>query len=169
MIYPTRNQIYALAFTRQDMRFNLNYSPYSPLLGSMASSRHRASSYDSIVSAIPDIDLDDPQQRSEIFYPAVQSLTNALGGYEEQETTPGSGVYETVYRPGDSILAVLKDLKKLWRKDDSDDERTVARCMYRSGLMKELISILVGMTERGDWGKKVALVACESFNPPCIQ
>jgi len=134
------------------------------LLASMASSRHRASSYDSVVSAIPDIDLDDPQQRSEIFYPAVQSLTNALGGYEEQETTPGSGIYETVYRPGDSILAVLKDLKKLWRKDDSDDERTVARCMYRSGLMKELISILVGMTERGDWGKKVALVACES--PP---
>ena len=134
----------------------------------MASSRHRASSYDSVVSAIPDIDLDDPQQRSEIFYPAVQSLTNALGGYEEQETVPGSGVYETVYRPGDSILAVLKDLKKLWRKDDSDDERTVARCMYRSGLMKELISILVGMTERGDWGKKVALVACElRIIPPC--
>jgi hypothetical protein len=26
-----------------------------------------------------------------------------------------------------------------------------------------LISILVGMTERGDWGKKVALVACELF------
>jgi hypothetical protein len=134
----------------------------SPLLASMASSRHRASSYDSVVSAIPDIDLDDPHQRSQIFYPAVQSLTNALGGYEEQETSPGSGVYETVYRPGDSILAVLKDLKKLWRKDDSDDERTVARCMYRSGLMKELISILVGMTERGDWGRKVALVACES-------
>jgi replication fork protection complex subunit Tof1/Swi1 len=129
----------------------------------MASSRPRASSYDSIASAIPDIDLDDPHQRAQVYYPAVQSLTNALGGYEEQETSPGSGTYETVYRPGDSILAVLKDLKKLWRKDDSDDERTVARCMYRSGLMKELISILVGMTERGDWGKKVALVACELF------
>jgi replication fork protection complex subunit Tof1/Swi1 len=88
-------------------------------------------------------------------------LTNALGGYEEQETHPGSGQYETVYRPGDSILAVLKDLKKLWRKDDSDDERTVARCMYKSGLMRELIAILVEMTERGDWGRKVALVACE--------
>ena len=128
----------------------------------MASGRPRASSYDSIATAIPDIDFDNPHQRAQIFYPAVQSLTNALGGYEQQETSPGSGKYETVYRPGDSILAVLKDLKKLWRKDDNDDERTVARCMYRSGLMRELISILVEMTERGDWGKKVALVACKS-------
>jgi replication fork protection complex subunit Tof1/Swi1 len=126
-----------------------------------SSSRYRASSYDSVATAIPDIDLDDPQQRHQIFFPAVQSLTNALGGYEEQETIPGSGKYETVYRPGDSILAVLKDLKKLWRKDDSDDERTVARCMYKTGLMKELIAILVEMTGRGDWGKKVALVACK--------
>jgi hypothetical protein len=29
--------------------------------------------------------------------------------------------------------------------------------------MKELIAILVEMTGRGDWGKKVALVACEYF------
>lgn len=128
----------------------------------MAPSRPRASSYDSVATALPDIDLDDPIQRTQVFYPAVQSLTNALGGYEEQETHPGSGQFETVYRPGDSILAVLKDLKKLWRKDDSDDERTVARCMYKSGLMRELIAILVEMTERGDWGRKVALVACGS-------
>lgn len=107
-----------------------------------------------------ELDIDDPTQRLAIFYPAVQSLTNALGGYEEVETSAGK--YETVYRPGDSILAVLKDLKKLWRKDDSDDERTVARCMHRSGLMRELIAILVEMTDRGEWGRKVALVACES-------
>lgn len=107
--------------------------------------------------------LDEPD-RYEIFMPAVQSLVNALGGYEEIETAPGSGKYETVYRPGDSVLAVLKDLKKLWRKDDSDDERTVARCMLKAGLMKELISLVVECTDRGDWGRKVALVACESRN-----
>ena len=104
--------------------------------------------------------LDEPD-RFEIFMPAVQSLVNALGGYEEIETAPGSGAYETVYRPGDSVLAVLKDLKKLWRKDDSDDERTVARCMLKAGLMKELISLVVECTDRGEWGRKVSLVACE--------
>jgi replication fork protection complex subunit Tof1/Swi1 len=105
-------------------------------------------------------DLLDEPDRYEIFMPAVQSLVNALGGYEEVET--GSGEYETVYRPGDSVLAVLKDLKKLWRKDDSDDERTVARCMQKAGLMKELISLVVECTDRGEWGRKVSLVACES-------
>lgn len=115
-----------------------------------------------IVNAEDDgiIDIDDPSTRFNIFMPAVQSLVNALGGYEELETSPGK--LETVYRPGDSVLAVLKDLKKLWRKDDVDDERTVARCMAKAGLMKELIALLVECTDRGEWGRKVALVACES-------
>lgn len=103
--------------------------------------------------------LEDPFDRFEILMPAVQSLVNALGGYEEIETS--SGQYETIYRPGDSVLAVLKDLKKLWRKDDTDDERTVGRCMWKAGLMKELVALVLECTERGDWGRKVALVACE--------
>jgi hypothetical protein len=101
----------------------------------------------------------DELDRFEIFMPAVQSLVNALGGYEEVPTPEGG--FETIYRPGDSVVAVLKDLKKLWRKDDSDDERTVARCMARAGLMKELIALLVECTDRGEWGRKVALVACQ--------
>jgi replication fork protection complex subunit Tof1/Swi1 len=109
-------------------------------------------------------DLLNDIDRFEVFMPAVQSLVNALGGYEEIETSPGK--YETVYRPGDSVLGVLKDLKKLWRKDDTDDERTVARCMAKAGLMKELIALLVECTDRGDWGRKVALVACK-WNSVC--
>ncbi|AAW44173.2 conserved hypothetical protein [Cryptococcus deneoformans JEC21] len=105
--------------------------------------------------------LDAPQDRWNVFYPAVQTLVNALGGYEEVESPPDSGIFETVYRPGDSVLGVLKDLKKLWRKDDEDDERTVARCMYRAELMKELVAIVVECAERGEWGRKVALVACD--------
>ncbi|KAK4685899.1 replication fork protection complex subunit TIMELESS/Tof1/Swi1, partial [Tremellales sp. Uapishka_1] len=97
--------------------------------------------------------------RYDIFMPAVQLLVNAIGGYEEMETSPGK--VETIYRPGDSVVAVLKDLKKLWRKDDSDDERTVARCMAKAGLMKELISLLVECTDRGEWGRKVALISCD--------
>lgn len=105
--------------------------------------------------------LDAPQDRWNVFYPAVQTLVNALGGYEEVESPPDSGIFETVYRPGDSVLGVLKDLKKLWRKDDEDDERTVARCMHKAELMKELVAILVECAERGEWGRKVALVACK--------
>lgn len=110
----------------------------------------------------------EPIDKQMVFLPAVQSLVAALGGYEDQEiksptTGKGTGKFETVYRPGDSVLGVLKDLKKLWRKDDEDDERTVARCMAKSGLMRELIALLVECTDRGDWGRKVALVACK-FN-----
>ncbi|OCF79113.1 topoisomerase 1-associated factor 1 [Kwoniella mangroviensis CBS 8886] len=108
----------------------------------------------------PSIDQ-EPINKYEIFLPAVQSLVAALGGYEEIETSPESGKFETVYRPGDSVLGVLKDLKKLWRKDDEDDERTVARCMAKAGLMRELIALLVECTDRGDWGRKVALLACD--------
>jgi replication fork protection complex subunit Tof1/Swi1 len=124
--------------------------------------------YDSEEDARRDDALDDLEDlgqpdRAEVFMPAVQNLVNALGGFEQVETPAGSGEYETIYRPGDSVLGVLKDLKKLWRKDDSDDERTVARCMAKAGLMKELIALLVECTDRGDWGRKVALMACKSL------
>lgn len=106
-------------------------------------------------------DLLPEEDRTEIFTEATRSLVNALGGYE-QVLDPDTRHFVTIYRPGDSVLPVLKDLKKLWRKDDTDDERTVARCMYSAGLMKELIGLVGECTERGDWGRKVALMACES-------
>ena len=116
---------------------------------------------DDLLGPPSDGGLMDEPDRYEIFLPAVQSLVNALGGYEEIETRPGK--YETIYRPGDSILGVLRDLKKLWRKDDLDDGRTVARCMAKAGLMRELIALVVECSERGDWGRKVSLVACDSL------
>lgn len=101
----------------------------------------------------------EEEDRYEVFMPAVQRLVNALGGFEK---IPGpDGEWTTIYRPGDSVLPVIKDLKKLWRKDDSDDERTVARCMYQANLMKELIGLVNEVTDRGEWGRKVALMACE--------
>jgi len=112
--------------------------------------------YDGIIHEVSDV-LPGEEDRYEVFMPAVQHLVNALGGFEEVETADGG--FETIYRPGDSVLAVLKDLKKLWRKDDTDDERTVARCMAKAGLMKELIGLVKECTPRGDWGRKVALMA----------
>lgn len=102
----------------------------------------------------------DEEERQEIYLNAVQALTNALGGWEYvADADNGKGA--TIYRPGDSVLPVLKDLKKMWRKDDHDDERTVARCMYTAGLMKELVALVCEVTMRGEWGRKVALMACE--------
>ncbi|RSH83343.1 Topoisomerase 1-associated factor 1 [Apiotrichum porosum] len=106
----------------------------------------------------PDMMLGDEEDRFEVFMPAVQSLVNALGGYE-QVLNHDTRHFETIYRPGDSVLPVLKDLKKLWRKDDTDDERTVARCMAKAGLMKELLALVKECTSRGDWGRKVSLMA----------
>lgn len=108
-----------------------------------------------------DDDYMTAEERFDIFMPVVQTLVNALGGYEQVPSENDESEFETVYRPGDSVLGVLKDLKKLWRKDDSDDERTVARCMAKAGLMKELIALVKECTPRGDWGRKVALMACE--------
>lgn len=108
----------------------------------------------------PDAAELEEEDRYEVFMPAVQNLVNAMGGYERQPG-PGENEWTTIYRPGDSVLPVLKDLKKLWRKDDSDDERTVARCMYQANLMNELIGLVNEVTDRGEWGRKVALMACE--------
>lgn len=109
-------------------------------------------------------DYDSVYSRFAVFMPAVQSLVNAIGGYEtiDHVLPDGSTGMKTVYRPGDSVLAVLKDLKRLWRKDDTDDERTVARCMAQAGLMRELTNLLVECFDRGEWGRKVSLVACKS-------
>ncbi|QRW13593.1 topoisomerase 1-associated factor 1 [Ceratobasidium sp. AG-Ba] len=77
---------------------------------------------------------DDQQQtteltRREIFGPVIQNVVTALGGVE---TDPNTN--ETRYVPGDDCLGCLKDLKKLWRKDDTDDERTVARMFWDEGV-----------------------------------
>jgi replication fork protection complex subunit Tof1/Swi1 len=74
---------------------------------------------------------------------------------------PDTKEIETVYRPGDSALGVMRDLKKLWRKDDTDDERTVFRCFAKSGLCSELIALLEECTGRGQSGRKIALAAAD--------
>lgn len=105
------------------------------------------------INQIEDVD------RRELFLPVVQSLVTALGGYEDAVDDQGESTL--FYRPGDSVLAVLKDLKKLWRKDDTDDERTVARLFHQCSLAKELIGLLVECAERGDYERKIALASVD--------
>ncbi|KAF9028283.1 hypothetical protein BDZ89DRAFT_1133743 [Hymenopellis radicata] len=62
-----------------------------------------------------------------IFRPLVKRVVDALGG-------------GTPYQPGDSAYACLKDLKRLWRKDDD----TVARMLWEARTMnKDLIPLLL--------------------------
>ena len=62
--------------------------------------------------------------RHAILSPAINDVIAALGGYE------GS-----TYVLGDECYGCLKDLKKFWRKDDTDDERTVARIFWTARVL----------------------------------
>ncbi|KAJ7608441.1 timeless protein-domain-containing protein [Roridomyces roridus] len=68
-----------------------------------------------------------------LFEPVIGRVVDALGGYEAG-----------TYRMGDEANGCLKDLKKLWRKDDTDDERTVARIFWEKRVLSnDLIPILL--------------------------
>ncbi|KAJ9122390.1 hypothetical protein QFC22_001812 [Naganishia vaughanmartiniae] len=108
----------------------------------------------------PHHDEEEMVDRMEVFLPVVQSLVNALGGYEDI-VDPETKLVQSTYLPGDSCLAVLRDLKKLWRKDDTDDERTVFRCFYRCHLARELVALIDECVGRGDHERKIALAAAD--------
>ncbi|KAJ7856566.1 timeless protein-domain-containing protein [Mycena leptocephala] len=89
-----------------------------------------------------DISSDEEQEKSQdkplnprrlLFEPVIGRVVDALGGYEAG-----------TYRMGDEAHGCLKDLKKLWRKDDTDDERTIARIFWEKRvLLNDLIPILL--------------------------
>jgi replication fork protection complex subunit Tof1/Swi1 len=84
--------------------------------------------------AAPDID------RRAILEPVVRRVVHALGGHE-----PDVG-----YRMGDEVSGCLADLKKLWRKDDEDDERTVARIFWETRVLpNDLVPILLATAGKG--------------------
>ncbi|KAI9507117.1 timeless-domain-containing protein [Russula earlei] len=88
-------------------------------------------------------------QRRAILEPAILNVVNALGGYEGGE-----------YRLGDEVYGCLKDLKKFWRKDDADDERTVARILWASRVLpNDLVPIILETAGKGHVEDKRA-VAC---------
>ena len=76
-------------------------------------------------------------------------MVDALGGYEHG-----------VYSMGDECYGCLKDLKKYWRKDDTDDDRTVARIFWDTRVLpNDLIPILLQTAGQGHVEDKRA-VAC---------
>ncbi|KAL4067395.1 timeless protein-domain-containing protein [Scleroderma yunnanense] len=84
-------------------------------------------------------DRGEDVDRREILGPVVKRVVDALGGYEGG-----------VYRMGDEAMGCLRDLKKLWRMDDTDDERTVARLFWETRVLSnDLVPILLATAGKG--------------------
>lgn len=104
---------------------------------------------DDAISISSASDEEEQLDRRAILKPAIQSVVDALGGFEDG-----------VYRMGDECYSCLKDLKKFWRKDDTDDERTVARIFSDCRILSnDLIPILMETAGKGHVEDKRA-VAC---------
>lgn len=81
-----------------------------------------------------------PLERRPILEPVIRRVVGALGGHEP----------EVGYRMGDEVSGCLKDLKRLWRKDDTDDERTVARIFWETRVLpNDLVPILLATAGKG--------------------
>jgi replication fork protection complex subunit Tof1/Swi1 len=77
--------------------------------------------------------------RRGLLAPVVGRVVDALGGCEGSE-----------YVIGDQANGCLKDLKKLWRKDETDDERTVARLFWEMRVLpNDLVAILLQTAGKG--------------------
>ncbi|KAJ7038064.1 timeless protein-domain-containing protein [Mycena alexandri] len=93
--------------------------------------------------------------RRVLFEPVIGRVVDALGGYEAG-----------TYRLGDEVSGCLKDLKKLWRKDDTDDERTVARILWEKRVLSnDLIPILLQTAGAGQVEDKRAYFELAELDP----
>ncbi|KAG8868501.1 Topoisomerase 1-associated factor 1, partial [Tulasnella sp. 331] len=94
--------------------------------------------------------------RRAILQPVIQNIVSALGGLEQISSE------ESVYILGDSCLGCLKDLKKVWRKDDTDDERTVARIFWEARVLhRDLVPILLETAGKGKVEDRCALACAD--------
>ena len=101
------------------------------------------------ISISSESDDEGQLSRRAVLGPAVQSVVDALGGFEDG-----------IYRMGDECYSCLKDLKKFWRKDDTDDERTVARIFSDCRVLSnDLVPILMETAGKGHVEDKRA-IAC---------
>ncbi|KAF8523716.1 timeless protein-domain-containing protein [Hysterangium stoloniferum] len=89
--------------------------------------------------------------RIAILTPAITSVISALGGQQGGQ-----------YVLGDEAYGCLKDLKKFWRKDDTDDERTVARIFWKTRVLQsDLVPILLETAGRGNVEDRCAVICAE--------
>ncbi|POW09710.1 hypothetical protein PSHT_09021, partial [Puccinia striiformis] len=131
------------------------------------------------------------EERRSVLEPAVLGVVSALGGYEDvliknmetdqeeveeddddddeieikgQEKKSARDNYRTerVYKLGDECLGCLKDLKKFWRLDEDDENRTVARILYSSQIVpNDLLPILSTAQIENRKDRRVALLCAD--------
>ncbi|GAA5852706.1 hypothetical protein JCM8547_002595 [Rhodosporidiobolus lusitaniae] len=107
-----------------------------------------------------DAPLTAQQRKRAALHPPISSICAALGGFEEFLDENGE-VYKA-YSLGDQVVGCLKDLKRFWRMDEKDDDRTVARIFHEVGLLKkDLIPILKTTLGTGGKGDRIALACVE--------
>ncbi|GAA5823835.1 hypothetical protein JCM5353_006373 [Sporobolomyces roseus] len=100
------------------------------------------------------------QRKRAALHPPISSICSALGGFEEFLDESGN-VY-TAYSLGDQVVGCLKDLKRFWRMDEKDDDRTVARIFHEVGVLKkDLLPILSTTLGTGAKGDRIALACVE--------
>ncbi|GAA6062112.1 hypothetical protein JCM10212_000866 [Sporobolomyces blumeae] len=100
------------------------------------------------------------ERKRAALHPPISSICSALGGFEEFLDENGE-VY-TAYSLGDQVVGCLKDLKRFWRMDEKDDDRTVARIFHEVGLLKkDLLPILSTTLGTGAKGDRIALACVE--------
>ncbi|GAA5927146.1 hypothetical protein JCM1841_006062 [Sporobolomyces salmonicolor] len=100
------------------------------------------------------------ERKRAALHPAISSICAALGGFEEF-IDDKSEIY-TAYSLGDQVVGCLKDLKRFWRMDEKDDDRTVARIFHEVGVLKkDLIPILMSTLGTGAKEDRIALACVE--------
>ncbi|BGP38765.1 Topoisomerase 1-associated factor 1 [Rhodotorula kratochvilovae] len=100
------------------------------------------------------------QRKRDVLHAPISSVCAALGGFEEFLDAEGK-VY-SAYSLGDQVVGCLKDLKRFWRMDEKDDDRTVARIFHEVGvLQKDLLPILRMTLGTGAKGDRIALACVE--------
>ena len=108
---------------------------------------------------------DEPSEAlSEAQYSQLKStvigITTAMGGLEE--VMGEGGEVGTVYVLGHDCLRCLRDLRTLWRDDDDNPHRVVARVFAEVNLLQTgLLPLLLKATDMGERGNKVALACSE--------
>ncbi|TKA58341.1 hypothetical protein B0A53_00079 [Rhodotorula sp. CCFEE 5036] len=111
------------------------------------------------------------QRKRAALHPPISSICAALGGFEE--FLDENGELYTAYSLGDQVVGAaaqklplptccLKDLKRFWRMDEKDDDRTVARIFHEVGVLSsDLIPILKTTLGSGAKGDRIALACVE--------
>ncbi|GAA5935882.1 Tof1p [Sporobolomyces koalae] len=108
----------------------------------------------------PSAPMTAQERKRAALHPPISSICSALGGFEE--FLDDNGQVYTAYSLGDQVVGCLKDLKRFWRMDEKDDDRTVARIFHEVGVLKnDLLPILSSTLGTGAKGDRIALACVE--------